>query len=233
MQRDFYNQLEANLSEARMSVYNADNKGPCTALARYLLNAALSEALYSPLQLCEVALRNSIHAELTRITGRTDWYDSPGLPLSGYGDSEIQKARNKLARRGKPDVPDAMVAELTFGFWLSLFEEHYERRTPFMPSGIRKVFPHLAKSKHNRKALKAELEKIRDLRNRVFHHERILHFMDLDSKHRLILEVISWISPELRLMADVFDRYTPVRTAGLAPWISDIRVRWPAETLTR
>jgi hypothetical protein len=228
MESAFYSKLEAKLSPARMAVYNADGRGPCIALARYLLNAALSEALYSPLQLCEVALRNSIHTELTRLLGRTDWYDDPGFPMTVWGGNEILKAKGKLTKHGKRVIPDSVVAELTFGFWPSLFEDHYERHTAFMPGGIRKVFPHLQKSKHNRKALKAELEKIRDLRNRIFHHERIVHLRDLNAKHQLILDVISWVSPELRKMADVFDRFTPVRSAGLTPWITKIRAQWPA-----
>ena len=37
---------------------------PCATLARYLLNMALCESLYSPLQLCEIALRNAMNEEL-------------------------------------------------------------------------------------------------------------------------------------------------------------------------
>lgn len=232
MEANFYKSLESRLSPARMSVYNADGRGPCVALGRYLLNGALAEALYSPLQLCEIALRNSIHRELTRITGRSDWYDASTFILTAWGDEEIEKAKLKLKKRRKPVIADSVVAELTFGFWTSLFEDHYERKTAFMPRGIRHVFPHLPKSMHNRKARKADLEIIRDLRNRVFHHERIIHFKDLDTKHQLILDVISWVSPDLRKMADVFDRFTPVRTAGLQPWIDAIRLRWPAAPIS-
>jgi len=37
----------------------------------------------------------------------------------------------------------------------------------------------------------------RELRNRVFHHERIIHWADLDSRHAAIMETLGWISSEL------------------------------------
>lgn len=44
------------------------------------------------------------------------------------------------------------------------------------------------------KTLDQRWKRIRDLRNRVFHHERILHWNDLDQQHAEILEAIYWIS---------------------------------------
>ena len=228
MQARFFTLIETGLSPARLGAYGADNPGDCIVLARYLLNASLAESLYSPLQLCEVALRNSIHAELSRIWGRSDWYDDPRFVLLPWAATEVQNAKRKILKTKTAITPGAVVAELAFGFWTSLFEPHYEINTPFLPGGIKRVFPHLPKSLHHRKDRKADLESIRVLRNRVFHHERIIHFADLDAKHQLILDVIAWISPELRQMADVFDRFTPVRSAGLPPWIAAIRAKWPA-----
>lgn len=228
MQAGFYSAIEAGLSPARLGAYGADHPGPCVVLARYLLNAALAESLYSPLQLCEVALRNSIHAELSRLWGRDDWYDDPRFVLLPWAASEVQNAKRKILKTKSAIRPGGVVAELSFGFWTSLFEPHYEINTPFLPGGIKRVFPFLPKSLHKRKDRKADLESIRLLRNRVFHHERIIHWTDLDAKHQLILDVLSWIHPELRQMAMVFDRYTEVRAAGLTPWIGRIRARWPA-----
>jgi len=231
MQARFYNIIESGLSPARLGAYGADTPGPCIVLARYLLNAALAESLYSPLQLCEVALRNSIHTELSRLWGRADWYDDPRFILLPWAATEIQNAKRKILKTKPAIHPGGVVAELSFGFWTSLFEPHYEINSPFLPGGIKRVFPFLPKSLHHRKDRKADLESIRLLRNRVFHHERILHWTDLDAKHQLILDVLAWINPELRQMALVFDRYTEIRTAGLTPWIERIRAQWPAPPL--
>ncbi len=217
MQRDFFARVEKAISSERLSVYATDGVDEQTAFARYLLNMALSQALYVPLQLCEVALRNAIHSYLAQVFCREDWFDEPSFRLTEWGASEVRKAKDKLARAQKAITPGRVVAELQFGFWTSMFEAHYER-TPFLPRGIKGVFPYLPKSLHNRKDRKNDLEHIRNLRNRVFHHERLLHWRDLDDQHALLLQLIGWLNPTLHELAIKLDRFTLIRQAGLAPW---------------
>lgn len=217
MQRDFFARVEKAISSERLSVYASDGVDEQTAFARYLLNMALSQALYVPLQLCEVALRNAIHSYLVTVVRREDWFDEPSFRLTEWGASEVRKAKDKLARAQKPVTPGRVVAELQFGFWTSMFEAHYER-TPFLPRGIKGVFPYLPKSLHNRKDRKNDLEHIRNLRNRVFHHERLLHWRDLDQQHALLLHLIGWLNPTLHELAIKLDRFTLIRHAGLGPW---------------
>jgi hypothetical protein len=62
MQDDFFEHLASSLSVERLSSYRArDGADECTTLARYLWNLAVCESLYSPIQLCEVSLRNTLH----------------------------------------------------------------------------------------------------------------------------------------------------------------------------
>ncbi len=227
----FFKQIELGLSSERLAAYAISHGGaapdPCVTLARYLLNMALCESLYSPLQLCEIALRNSIHRHASTLMGRSDWYDAPSFPLTPWAAKEVTKAKTKITKAGKPVTAARVVAELQFGFWTSLFEDHYEKKTPFLPGAFKPVFPHLPKSLHKRKDRKADLETVRVLRNCVFHHERIVHWIDLDDQHQLILEVISWVSPEIRQMADALDRFQTIRKAGLKPWIAKLQRHWP------
>lgn len=224
MQRDFFERVESAISSERLSVYATDGVDEQTALARYLLNMALSQGLYVPLQLCEVALRNAIHSYLVKIFRREDWFDEPSFRLTEWGAAEVRKAKEKLARAQKPITPGRVVAELQFGFWTSMFEAHYER-TPFLPSGMKRVFPYLPKSLHNRKDRKNDLERIRNLRNRVFHHERLLHWRDLDEQHELLLRLIGWLNRTLHELALRLDRFTVIRQAGLGPWRSMLEQR--------
>ena len=226
IQAAFFHNVSAGLSVERLESYGSDEAAPTIILARYLLNLALCESLYSPLQLCEVALRNSLHRHLTVLLGREDWYDSAGFPLTAWGREEISKAKEKIKVK-HPVTPGRVVAELQFGFWTSLFEADYERMKSFMPLGIRAIFPRLPKSLHNRKGLKRTLEEIRALRNRVFHHERIVHWTDLEARHRSILDVIGWIRPELLELATALDRFSKIRGDGLPPWIEKIQAHWP------
>lgn len=225
-QEQFYSQVISALSTERMGSYGDCTKNAKSVLARYLLNMSLCECLYAPLQYCEVALRNAIHKDLSRKLGVETWFDSPHFELTAWATIEVTKAKEKIGKARKDLTPCRIVAELQFGFWTSLFEAHYEQRTSFLPAGIKTVFPHLPKSQHNRKDIKAKLETIRTLRNRVFHHERIVHWTDLDAQHKLILDVLSWINPELLHLAEYQDRFSQVRTDGLVPWLQNLDKHW-------
>lgn len=227
----FFGKIELGLSSERLGSYAVGQGGSppdlSATLARYLLNMALCESLYSPLQLCEIALRNSIHSHLSALMARFDWYDDPRFILTPWAAGEVAKAKFKILKTRKPMTAGRVVAELQFGFWISLFEAHYEQKTPFLPGAFKAVFPLLPKSLHKRKERKGDLDKIRQLRNRVFHHERIVHWTDLDAQHRLVLDVISWLSPEVRQVADALDRFSSIRKDGLNPWIDKLRNHWP------
>lgn len=227
----FFREIRDSLSTERLEAYAIRQEGsaddPAVTLARYLLNMALCESLYSPLQLCEIALRNAIHHHASSLMASDDWFDDSRFRLTPWAVNEIAKAKAHITKSGKSVTPGRVVAELNFGFWTSLFEDHYEKQTPFLPGAFKGVFRHLPKSLHKRKERKADLEKIRILRNRVFHHERIVHWKDLDAQHQLILDVISWISPELRQMADALDRFQSLRRLGLTPWLEKLSRHWP------
>jgi len=231
MNGTFYSKIQGGLSSERLEAYAVHSSGsnpePAVTLARYLLNMAPCESLYSPLQLCEIALRNAIHHHLSSLMSRDDWFDDSRFQLTPWAVTEIAKAKTQVAKSKKAVTAGRVVAELNFGFWTSLFEDHYEKQTPFLPSAFKAVFPHMPKSLHKRKERKADVGKIRILRNRVFHHERIVHWKDLDAQHKPILDVISWISPELREMADALDRFQSLRKSGLNPWIAKLQHHWP------
>jgi len=71
--------------------------------------------------------------------------------------------------------------------------------------------------------------RIRKLRNRIFHHGRIIHWKKLSQQHQEIIESIGWISPELREMAEALDTFQSTYDDGLNPWIEKIRSHWPAD----
>jgi len=227
IQVSFYAHIRRTLSIERLEAYGDATVAPSVVLARYLLNLALCESLYSPLQLCEVALRNSLHTHLSAKLARDDWYDSPAFALTPWAVTEVAKAKEKITKSHRPITSGRVVAELQFGFWTSLFEACYEQRGGYLPAGIKAVFPQLPKSLHTRKGIKRDLEAIRAPRNRVFHHERIVHFTDIDAQHSRILSVIGWIRPELHEMALALDRFTTVRREGLNPWLAKLAHHWP------
>jgi hypothetical protein len=93
---------------------------------------------------------------------------------------------------------------------------------------LRRVLPRLPKQidgRHGnqRHAVYGRLTRIRKLRNRVFHHERILHWTDLERQHSAMVETLAWISPEIQSLAPLVDRFPQVYALGAAPYIAHVR----------
>jgi hypothetical protein len=225
MNPGFFQQVETILAPERLDAYRQDGATPEVTLARYLWNMSLCEALYPPLQMAEIALRNALHHSLTTRYHSQQWYDTiTGLPQ--WQQNQLTDARAKLVKDGKPVTPGRMVAELHFGFWTGFFNKSHAQ-TGLGHALAHHVFVHAPRAERDMKKLDARWKRIRDLRNRVFHHERVIHWNDLDTQHRAILEVIRWIAPELHEMAAALDRFSTVRQQGLNPWIDKIQHHWP------
>ena len=95
MNPNIFQQLEGILAPERLDAYRQDGVSPATTLARYLWNMALCESLYSPLQMAEIALRNSLHHFLSARCKTPAWYDViPGLP--SWQQDQLDDARQKL-----------------------------------------------------------------------------------------------------------------------------------------
>lgn len=224
MDLTFFRQVETHLNPERLDAYRQDGVDEATTLARYLLNMALCESLYSPLQIAEISLRNALHESLKSRAGTDTWYNTLSLPL--WQNNQVADAKDRLSRAGKSLNSGRVVAELTFGFWVGFFTG------PHMTSGLtyhiaRTAFAHAPRSERDVSKLRANWQKVRDLRNRVFHHERILHWHDLEPQHDKMLQLIGWMNPELEQLAHMLDRFTQVRQDGLTPWLEKLRNNWP------
>jgi hypothetical protein len=203
MDKHFYDKV---FSTQRMEKYfnrypNNDQK----AISHYKSNIELSESFYSVLSMFEVALRNSLNRELTEYFGTNDWYlqvaSVPGLKNL---NSSISTAKKHIINRNETITADKVIAELTLGFWVRLFNAEYEL---ILWKPLRKAFPYLEKQQRQRNNVSAPINKIRDFRNRVFHHEPISWNLDrLEETHTRILKVMSWINKDLPTIAQEIDR---------------------------
>lgn len=229
MNPDFFQQIECILHTERIDSYRQDGADAELTMARYSLNMALSESLYPALQFSEIALRNSIHQALTTRCGTDAWYNSSASKLIPWQRDLVSDAKKSLRNIGKPLTPGRMVAELNFGFWTGFFNKAHGQ-TGIGHYLAKKAFPHAPLQERDLIRLGVRWKDIRDLRNRVFHHERILHWKDLDARHQAILKVIYWISPELHDLAKAIDRFDAIRRAGLKPWLSKLQRSWPSST---
>jgi hypothetical protein len=201
--------LALPLPRVRLEAYRQAGASDLGMAVNYLWNIELSEALYPCLQSFEVALRNSIHASLSDHFQSEFWFDQ-GILLE-WQEKTLHQAREQLTTYHKPHEAGRIVAELPFGFWSSMFNSPYE--PIWYTDGARSlsaVFPHLPRTLRKRKLISRRVERIRRLRNRVFHYEPIWNKPDLEERHGQIDEALAWISPEMRDVMALSDRFERV-----------------------
>jgi hypothetical protein len=206
MDRFFF---EKTFSEKRMEKYFGRYVDPEKAMLHYQCNIELTEAFYPCIAIFEVALRNAVGRELTALFGREDWYvlfaTTPGLTdLNKY----ITQANKQIAGRKEYTSPSKIIAELTLGFWVSLFNVEYER---ILWKSLRKVFPNMPKRERQRKKVAPPLNHFRTFRNRIFHHEPISwNTKKLQQIHAEMLTVMMWMNRDIPAWLALFDRFDSV-----------------------
>ena len=220
-----YNALKPSLSVERLESYRLKGDSESDLLLRYHWNLYLGESLYPTLQNIEIAFRNNLHNALCRQYGEFWMWNNP--PLSRDDDREqISKAERNLLSNGKPADPPRMVAELTFGFWTRLLDRRYER--VLWPQLLGQVFPHLPAKVGRRDLISPHFEAIRDLRNRVSHHEPIWK-LNLIVEHRELLNALYWLDPTLEALTRSQDRFPQVHTKAFQ---DNLRVELERQSLS-
>lgn len=211
--------LSPYLSPARLAPYAADGVSADVALRRHAWNLRICESLYPTLQLLEVVLRNQVCAGMDAVVG-ADWMDGVGIAHSARCSEDLAQVRLSLQRRRPSFTRDDRIAALSLGFWCALHGPHYEQGRlclhPPFPTLIKKVYPGMPKSLHALHRIKSDLERLRRLRNRVFHHERILHWNDLDAQVDLAQSYLDWMGAEAAEAHRQLSRYREVRTEQLS-----------------
>lgn len=104
---------------------------------------------------------------------------------------------------------DDIVAELSFGFWVSLTSKTYDRSL-WVPY-LHRAFP-LYRGPRGR--LHYDLQTMRLFRNRIMHHEPI-HHRHLEADHQTILRLLGYLSPSLIDQLESYDQVVP--TLGRRP----------------
>ncbi|MGE4193867.1 MAG: hypothetical protein AB7E51_10810 [Pseudodesulfovibrio sp.] len=182
-------------------------------LLRYIWNIRLCESLYPGLQNLEIALRNAIHSALSTSYGTEFWFFEDGLLKAGELES-IRRAERTIPRN-KRKLAGKFIAELGFGFWVSLLHKRYH--DSLVPKIMKSAFPGKRRS-IRRSSVVGDLDTIRKLRNRVFHHEPIWNNPNLASLHNQILQYIAWLNYELFVVSRGVDRFETIHGEGTEPY---------------
>jgi hypothetical protein len=177
------------------------------ALELYILNTRLSEALYVPLQMLEVVLRNRIHAIMTEAR-HEQWFMDEEFLMVGHQKEQLNKALAEFNDDGKEPTAGRVVAAVTFGFWTSMVSPAYEQ---LWQTTLHRIARRENGKGLRRKDFAAPLAPIRTLRNRIAHHEPILQW-NLPKYHASMLTLTGWLSPaaaELSRTTSRFDLVYP------------------------
>jgi hypothetical protein len=190
----------------RLSPYlTSAETGGIQADGLYLWNLQVSEAFYGSLHCLEICLGNALHTQLCASYGRYDWWIT--APLVQTAVNKVETARKQAVR---PDhrypSPDDIVAELSFGFWVSLLNRRYDRY--FWVPALHRSFPNY---RGGREPLRDNLEAMLLLRNRIMHHEPV-HHRDLVADHAKVYRLIGYIEPEVVDWLRTFDRVPDMLT---------------------
>lgn len=231
--------LRRAFSPERLASYRPPGGDDLETAANYLWNIALCEALYPALQIIEVALRNSIHNAASTLLGNHYWFDPPFMndPRRTIQREQVAAARanwSKNERRKHPPgyvlppaTPGQIVAELMFGFWTGVLNRPFIG--PFWPATptagdpgiLAAVFPHVPTSYRSRELLLHRFERIRILRNRVFHYEHVWDWRqppigwqravtNIAQQHAEAIEALRWINPVAADTLQLVDRFPTV-----------------------
>lgn len=216
--------LEAVLSKPRLDAYVNPGGTDFDKIVNYFWNIDLAEALVPSLHAIEVALRNAIHTYMTQATGESLWFFQKRL-LRPDQLQDFLAAYDKVHK--KPDPVDGLiVSQCMFGFWSALLGRGYDELI-WKPNGYRAlyaVFPGAVKANpkgknYSREDIAERMFMINQLRNRVFHYERIYEWTyrkgdatnqvvrTAQQDHHDIHEALKWLSPMLHEMIHAVDNF--------------------------
>lgn len=183
------NAIATSLSRARLDKYlQASGSDLDLAIALYERNTRLAESFYTPLQALEICFRNHINDAMAAQFGE-DWLINGAAPLKKGTQISIGRAVSDLQQANVPLTQPALVAELSFGFWVSLLGPGYD--ATIWRQACFRAFRH--NGKHlSRKVVHGRANALRRIRNRIAHHEPIFPG-NLEGSHDEILEAIGWM----------------------------------------
>lgn len=205
--------LKYLFSESRISPYLQENNSATEVLNKYQINIILSEAMLPALHYFEICLRNRLNQLFCKKYGN-DWLIHPPqeLTISLEDLKKIEKILNRIRRETKRNpLHDDILAQMTFGFWCSFFHRKYDPILWHQKDSFITVFPNLSRINRKRSYIEHRILQIKDIRNRIAHHEPIWNKRSLlTSVHAHCLELIEAISQDAPRMLQQIDRFPKV-----------------------
>lgn len=209
--------FSTNLSAPRLARYlNDSNHDLDQALSLYHWNAQLSQAMYLPLQIWEVTLRNKLNAFLIWKYG-VSWPHDARL-RTVLPSEETRRLNKTILDNTKPgssaQVPtDVIVADLSAGFWVGLLGPKCDIAFGWHKH-LGRVFPHDLTLV--RKDVFEMCGDVLRLRNRVAHHEPI-YALRLGDLRADVDDLLYWMCEGSHLYSKATCTFSPLWNNAPAP----------------
>lgn len=179
------------ISRVRLQGYLDEVDGDLDrALELYAWNGRMAAEAFALIGDLEVLLRNRLDDALKRAYEEDErgipWFLQVSLPNSADTMKAIDEVRFRNARGGYPDTRDRVIAGVSLGFWVKLLATH-----ELWPGKLDHAFPEGTK----RKEVTGLVERIRQTRNRVAHHDYVKAF-DLPGRVKEVLRLAALLSPD-------------------------------------
>ncbi len=177
------------ISAARFSKYDS--------IEEYKENISISQEFYTPLSILEVSLRNAIDSQFRVFYGQ-NWLLNEAQFLQRDALEKISHAKAKLKSRKEDITHHKLTAELTLGFWTSLFQKPYDKTMRLQTlKGIFTNLPDKNIQFIDRKLISSKLNHIRKFRNRIFHFEKIVNKDEFNNITNDVNEMIYFLNKDL------------------------------------
>ncbi|MEQ8404642.1 MAG: hypothetical protein RKE49_06055 [Oceanicaulis sp.] len=182
--------IARTLNANRIARYRLAGENTREALERYLANARMISALYLPLNIFEVTVRNGLANHLRHRFG-DGWFRNTDFTsrLHGHFARELAKAEAELEAESQEVAPDRIVSLLSMGFWAHITTKR--ARAEYFAKGWKANFPHGYASNRTLEDLHLVIESARLLRNRAFHHQAVFD-KNLDDTVAAMIEAVGW-----------------------------------------
>lgn len=181
------------ISEPRFATYLQYCSNDRTkALKLYQWNLQLSSAFIIPLHILEVSIRNAVVEALERVH-TSNWPWTQGFIVSLPNPNSSYNPRgNLISVAQRQPTMGKVVAELNFVFWEKMFTSRHDSR--IWNAHIKSIFPYAPTTmtvSEIRACIHDNIRKIRELRNRIAHHEPIFS-RSINIDYDNILKMIFW-----------------------------------------
>lgn len=196
------------ISEPRIARYLEHCEGDERAALRlYAWNVEISAALWGPISILEVMLRNAMHDEMRRDRS-DDWWTL--VYLANKEEGAVNRAIEKAEEvTGYAPDADHVVGATSFGLWVGLTSSGGARgtatdyETKIWQPRLHKAFPLIGGV--GRKQLHDELQRVKAIRNRIAHHEAIFNAPHQDLV-RLIIRVAGYVNADVAAFIEECER---------------------------